>query len=37
MIAALPFALLHILSNVVIFVVLSPLLLKMAGFHREKV
>jgi hypothetical protein len=37
MIAALPFALLHILSNVVIFVVLSPLLLKMARFHREKV
>lgn len=35
MIAAVPFALLHTLSNVVIFVVLSPLLLKMARFYRE--
>ncbi|UCB51898.1 MAG: ECF transporter S component [Candidatus Zixiibacteriota bacterium] len=37
MVAAVPFSLLHIVSNVVIFVVLSPLLLKMARFHREKV
>jgi hypothetical protein len=37
MIAAVPFALLHTLSNVVIFVVLSPLLLKMARFYREMV
>jgi len=37
MIAALPFALLHILSNMVIFVALSPLLLKMARFYRERV
>jgi energy-coupling factor transport system substrate-specific component len=37
MVAAVPFSLLHIVSNVVIFVVLSPLLLKMARLHREKV
>jgi hypothetical protein len=34
MIAAVPFSLLHILSNVVIFIVLSPLLLKMARYRR---
>ena len=37
MIAAVPFALLHTLSNTLIFVVLSPLLLKMSRFYRERV
>lgn len=37
MIAGIPFALLHVLSNVIIFIVLSPLLLKMARFHYRKV
>jgi hypothetical protein len=37
MIAAVPFALLHTSSNVVIFVVLSPLLLKMARFQYRRV
>ena len=37
MIAAVPLSLVHIFSNVIIFVVLSPLLLKMARFYRERV
>jgi energy-coupling factor transport system substrate-specific component len=36
MIAAIPFALLHILSNVTIFVVLSPLLMKMSRLYHER-
>lgn len=36
MIAAVPFALLHILSNVIIFVVLSPLLIKMSRLYGER-
>jgi hypothetical protein len=37
LIAAVPFALVHIVSNVAIFVVLSPLLLKMTRFYRERI
>jgi hypothetical protein len=37
MIAAVPFSLLHILSNMVIFVALSPLLIKMSRLYRERI
>ena len=37
MIVAVPFALLHTLATIIIFVVLSPLLIKMSRLYREKV
>jgi len=37
MIAAVPLSLVHISSNVVIFIVSSPLLLKMARFQYRRV
>ncbi len=37
MIAAIPFALIHILSNVIIFVILTPLLLKMSRIQTAKI
>jgi energy-coupling factor transport system substrate-specific component len=36
MIAAIPFALIHILSNVIIFVILAPLLLKMSKIQFKR-